>query len=343
MRNFKKAFLVSIAFFLAITSGSFFLTYMLFNNEGEYYLDKNVRDELAGQLDTLIIGSSNGMCAFDCSVLDKELGCCSYNLCGSMISPSGKIALIEEELTRNKIDRVLVEVSFEDMTIDFNEVNAEGEINLIPRLNGTKKQISYFFDNVSLKDYPSIYGMYINRGLKTFVYKLTGKYESLVDSSLKGQRKKASVDMSISNGSEATKRDSIAIGSDVLEINKTKLKELIALCRNYGADVYLVSVPFTDAFVWERIGLDFYHLFYSELATETQCKYYDFNLLKSKSDFLSDKISFSDHEHLSENGAEKFSSMLSEILNKEKAGMNTDMLFFPTYEEVSSFSPYNWK
>jgi len=67
---------------------------------------------------------------------------------------------------------------------------------------------------------------------------------------------------------------------------------------------------------------------------------FDFNLLKSRYELFSDETSFSDDNHLSEEGAEIFSGVMADVLHRHRAGEDVSPLFYESYRDVIRNSVY---
>ena len=90
MRSFKKTLAKLLAFIACVLLITELVTEPYFQNEVFQYQDSAVRDTYAGQLDTLICGSSHAYRAIMPAVLDETLGTSSYNLSNSMITMRGR-------------------------------------------------------------------------------------------------------------------------------------------------------------------------------------------------------------------------------------------------------------
>ena len=335
-----KTVTASILFLSLVVTGSLFFIMYYLNSEAKDCEDINLRNSLAGNLDILVVGSCQGKYAFVPSVIDDKLDACSYNLSGIHMSHAGEYAMLEEELCRNPVELVVIDIDYDVLSYTTKGVKALGEITLIPRLAGGRKKIEYFFRNVHIEDYKVLYSSYMSYGLTAFIGNLVGTYESAVDSEAKGYYSRECNDQTIPDDKCSQFKNSNQLCTEILENNNEKVAALIELCRSYGTDVVMCMTPASDSFVWEYNGLDEIYANVSAIADEYDVDYFDFNLLKNKSEILNDAESYEGKAHLSDTGSKIFTEEFCEILKKRENGENIKDLFYGSYEEAKENSPY---
>ena len=94
--------------------------------------------------------------------------------------------------------------------------------------------------------------------------------------------------------------------------------------------------------IWTNISVDSDRKFYETYAKNNDCKYLDFNLLKDRADYFSDKTSFKDHYHLSESGSLSFMRCLCRVLKTIDSGQEVSNMFYNSYAEaVEHFEYYD--
>lgn len=337
MRSFKKI-IISTSLFLA---GGILMSAVLlgcyFNTSFQYYQDVKVRENLAGTLDTLFIGSSRGLCAYDSEAVDSSLNCKSYNLSGSALSPTGKLAIIKEDLERNNIKNVIIGVEDDDLNYKSEEWRSEGEINLIPRLSSRKDRISYFFRNVRVEDYPYVYSVWMNSGVKSLISYVL--HPGSDGTELKTIKKNAAVDMFLSNEEILSLKGSRVVG-ETLPDCREKLTSLIELCQSYGAKVTLIILPDSENLIWKTTNFDEFLSEYIDISNEFDCDLFDFNLIKNRENYFNDHTSFSDSMHMSEQGAASFSKLYCEIAKKIENNEDASDMFYGSYEEAVKHMEY---
>ncbi len=354
MHNFKKCIVSLLTFSIIFSAVSGVVIYIFFNTESAPYQDIGLRNELAGSIDTLLLGSSEGMVAFNSEIIDKELNVTCYNLCGSACPPSGIKALFEEEIKRNPLKTVIIDVgSF--LHYDFVDSVSEGEIKVIPRLADNSKRFKYMLKNIWINNYSYLYATYMNNGISTlknllagtYVPAVTGKVESNSNNDdIVNKTDETAVDLSLNNNeilNEFVQDKTVDLNKfwgKPEERNFKLLKEILEKCNEKKAKVFLVFVPATESRIWRNGNFETEKEFYNNFAKENGCTYLDFNLLKNRNEFFSDKTSFKDHYHISASGSQVFSKCLADILNKLNSGEDVSDMFYSSYDEAIKHFEY---
>ncbi len=313
---------------------------IFFRSELFYYQDIALRDKLAGTVDTIVIGSCQDKFGFVPKVLDEELGCVSYNLSGIHAPLYGQIALMEEDLSRNPVDRVILGVDYDTLAYTSKGIKAIGDTKIIPRLNTPAERLCYFFRNIHIEDYDIIYSQYINAGLVCTKGLLTGNRPQGVPYEARGHYSLPANDMSLVSDDPAAEYQTFSLETDIIEDNDRLLSDLIRLCKDKGADVIMVMTPASDSYVWTYGGWDTVHGQLKQIADENDIMFLDFNLYKSKGELFDDRTSYEDKWHLSDTGSEVFTREFSDILKKVESGEDVTGLFHEDYETALKCSPY---
>ena len=340
MQNFKKVFQASILFVAVILIGSVLLIEMYLHSDLEYYQDNAYRDSLSGSLDFLIVGSCQGKYAFNPEVLDECLNCNSYNLCGIHTSPSGEIAMLSEEIDRNPVKNVVIDIDYDTLAYTTKGVHALGDLTTIPRLNSSAKRLKYFFCNVHLEDYPIMYSRFIKCGYCCLMRKALGTYKSEVSVEEKGHLSRESSDFVILEKDAPNVRQSKSLDTDIMENNDKKIEEMIRMCRDRDINVVMVMTPSTDNYVWTYSGWDTVYSQVQNIADACGVNFLDFNLYREKSSILHDENSYQGLWHLSAEGSKVFTKELTEVFKLLNDGEDVAPLFYGSYEEVLSNSRY---
>lgn len=111
------------------------------------------------------------------------------------------------------------------------------------------------------------------------------------------------------------------------------LDKIVALCREKGVELMLVSAPST---MMQICNIDSYQLavdYYEEYAAENGLIYHNLNFLKGREELLPDTM-FMDYNHLNGEGAHVLSGIYSEILAKDMAGGDTKEYFYSDLSEL---------
>lgn len=336
MRNFKKVLLESLAFFVIITGISAITIYYFFNTETQYYQDVDYRNSLKGTIDCVIIGSSDGLAGFVPSIINNKLNCSCYNLCGASLSLNGRIELLKEEIDRNPIETIIVNVCDDDLIYDIETHNAEGDTLLLPRIDGNNKRFKYFSENVLIKDYPYVYAQYMQNGFKAIV---NYNKKSAVDYEALGWHKKEANNIFLSD--EEIKHSFLMCNRIVEKKgNRSRLLELIELCQSRNIRVVLVNLPISESRIWQNKNYDDLKKIFENVAKRKNCIFMDLNLIKNREQIINDRESFADQMHLSIQGAKASTELFCDVLKKNDAGENISDMFYDSYDEAIKHFEY---
>lgn len=332
MHNFKQAFKTTLCFLLTIAVISFGLMEFYFRSTNYYYQDGDIREEFAGTIDYAISGASHGMRAFNAELINETLNVSSYNLCSSRMTMKGRYDILKEELEKNPIQTVVIELSYDSMSRNRREEGPEGDIYVLGRLNGISNRLKFFFSSFYLSEYPNMYYDTVSRGCYGVICMLTGKLQLQQVSTIRGYFPYSEPDQGVP---ELTKElyDSDTFDTTVNDYNEKYLNKTLDLCEEYGAKVILVTTPLSEFTIYRCTNLDDFYNYYSNLARERNIEYYDFNLLKNKTELFHDQGSFYDEAHLNNAGAEAFSNVFCDIMAKADNGEDVSEYFYTSYQD----------
>ena len=330
MRNFSRAMAATLGFLLCLVLIAGIIVWPYFHGETFYYEDAWVRDGLAGSLDTLVCGASQGACAFDTHTLDEALGANSYNLSGPLMTMTGRQVLLEKELDRNPVKTVFFELSCNALTRKRYAEGPEGDIYALPRMGGFRERTSFFFRAFKEEEYLTVWSDALHRGFEAWGSVLK-KAPPSFDPADKGFLPRDSADMTIDTQEFSQLHNSIRIDQEDLWNNKIPLLDMIKLCQSRGIEVVFVTTPLPDRLLAEFSNLEEPHQWYLFYANTYGCPYFDFNLLRDRDALFPDDTAFFDLYHLSEEGAETFSRKLAELCEKTRAGEDVSDLFYKNY------------
>ena len=178
MPSSKKAILSAAVVLFLVVAISAVITMPYLHSEAEYYLDSEVREELAGSIDCIILGSSHTLTAFDTGTIDERLDCFSYNISGLQMTLDARYYLLEKEITRNPIDTVILELSYNAFTRIEDEEYAHGDESTIARLDSFPERMGYLFRYVSLDDWLNLYSRQISSGLSHYASMVLGSLKN---------------------------------------------------------------------------------------------------------------------------------------------------------------------
>lgn len=341
MQDFKKAIIstVSVLLIIAVFSTSFFAITMPYSHNYDWHL----RRDLAGTLDYLIVGASQGQCALYTEEIDRTAGCSSYNLSYDAMKSYEKKYLLNREFARNNIKTVVLELSYDIFqSADRNSYTDANSFSLM-RMDSFSDRMFYYLKYVNLKNKVFVYSEWMCTCLKGIGDALLSKENfSSEQAALKGSNLLPSKDYRLTQdeAAEVYNQDSWDVSS-LNEETVKNYKEVIKLCHEHNADVIVAVVPVSDNYLWRVDGLDSFSEWMQNYCAENDASYYDFNLLKNRFSLFSDKDCYSsDTHHMSEHGAKIFSKVFAEITQKAESGNNVDDMFYTSYEEMKQDSPY---
>lgn len=339
MRTFKKILLSIGIFTLSFCGLSWAAIQPYLSSKSAYYHDEEFRKQLSGQIDFVTIGASHALSGFVPAVLDSELDCNSYNLSISMIPMHARYAILEKEFSRNNIDTVVLEVSYDTLVRQVTNEYGMGEEPTIVRLGAFADRARYMFEYVSVDDWLNVYSHLFVEGVCYIGEKVTGN-EMVTDFSQKGFKPKESNDVTIPPEELKIVHETNTYANDFYKESYEMFLKTINLCHENGARVIIAVVPVSDSQIWRYSNLEDFLEWGNSFAKEYDCEFYDFNLIRSRYDKFSDVDSYTDEEHLSESGAITFTKLLADVIKKTNSGVDVGTCFFGSYEEVRRQSPY---
>ena len=135
------------------------------------------------------------------------------------------------------------------------------------------------------------------------------------------------------------------IASPIVDVNPENvawLEKLIALCREKGAAIYMISTPQSKYYNCMYENLDYYQSWFRQFAEDNGIPYFNFNLAKKKLKKLPDKSCYYDDSHLNTKGGEIFTRMLADTIRRSEQGEELSGSFYESYAELDQHSGY-WK
>lgn len=340
MHNFKKAILSTISFILIFAVISILVIVPYWNSEVDYFQDSQLREDLAGQIDCIVIGASHALTAFDTNIIDEKLGCFSYNLSGSMMTLDSKYYFLKKELERNPVETVIIEISYD--TLGRNESNEYGigdEVT-ISRLDSTSERLSYLAKYVSIDDWLNLYSRHFISSLASYTDVLRGQDVCNVDKTKKGYNPASASNLSLSPESAKSKFNSMQCSANYLDENVAKLNKLVNLCKMHNVRIIFVVTPLSNSLLWSMDGLDNFQNWLHDYSQIIGCEVYDLNLLKNYYSLFSDEHSFRDADHIGGIGSETFSIALCDLIQRTNEGQTVSDEFYDSYTSLKLDSPY---
>jgi len=331
MNNFKLAMKSTFVFALIIVIISTIISYPYFHSETYHYQDAYVREQMAGDIDFIICGASQAQRGISSVLLDEELGVCSYNISSPLMTLMGRYYILEKEIERNPVDTVIVELCYDTLMRDRDEVSPEGEYYVLGRLKTPWERMEYFLKSARLDEYFDFYsdtlsrGLYAWRNLGNNQIGTSDKYVS------KGFEPLETHEILMPNESDYNQEEILI---NPAEENLKYLDEIFSLCKENNIRVIMVATPLADSAIMSYDQLDTVHDIYKDISEKWNCEYYNFSLYKGKSELLKDSEAYFDRNHLSEKGAEIFTVVLADVIEKSMAGEDAYDLFYDSYEQA---------
>ncbi|MDD6022746.1 MAG: hypothetical protein PUC06_00700 [Oscillospiraceae bacterium] len=334
-KQVRKAIGMSLAVLLCVLIVLSGEVHLYFTHTAYYYQDAEVRRSMAGSFDTLICGASQGYEGIMPTVLDEELGTSSYNISCSMMTMQGRYDLLQKELSRNPVDTVIFEVSYNTITRNRKEEGPEGDIYQLGRLDSYAERISFFFSSFYPSEYGDVLLDLVDRSKRSWHLMKNGAIEEPVQWETKGYvPNEIPTDMTLT----VEKLDTIYHTSSVRETpdpeNVEIFHQMMELMQERGIRVILVATPLSEEFLLTQSNLPSIMDWYRQQADSYGCEFYDFNLQKDYTSLYPAETAFLNTTHLVESGAETFSRQLARVIRMAEAGEDVSGLFYGSYAEA---------
>lgn len=342
MKNFKKTIKTIVLFLIVLTIFSSAIMELFLGTESYFYQDAKERDGIAGTIDYVVIGSSHGLRAFRPEILDEELDVNSYNLSGSLMTMLGKYEMLTKEIDRNPVKTVVLEMASSTIPRNRKNEGPEGEIYILGRFSKVLPRISYFFKSIRPSEYGKTYYAVLNRGVKCFYKLRNGKLTQYNTKAYKGyaEFKKDFTDISINY---KKKFNSQSLDCQIYQPNIDYLDKIVDYCKSRDIRLIIVTTPVSLTTVCRYDNFDWSYEWYKKYCSEHDLEFYDFNLLKERTELFSDKGSFHDRYHLGNTGAKVFTNYFCDFMKKVDKGEDVSDLFYDSYAEFDANQFYSQK
>ncbi len=351
MRSFKKA-IISVLLFVAFIFAFSIAIYEPYAHSELYvFCDSNLRKSMSGKIDFLILGSSPGYRAFIPQIYDDIIQTYSYNASGAYMPWTGRIALLKEEIDRQPLKSVVIEISYDSLLGNVKSPElVEGHVYIEPRIGSFIDRVNYFFSNVTIDTFEKYYTNILQNGGAFYLNWARSKldrskldYIHNVNYRQKGYLpydENVWQDLTVDKKTFLDNFGKKHISTEFREDNLNILKEMIDICHQKNIDVFFAVTPYANSYISWFNNNDEFDKKLSDFANENGCYFWDFNLMKGRFEQLSDKTDWWDGQHMSKHGAEVFSKMSAEIFRKFYRGENVEDCFYNNYEEMMLDSPY---
>lgn len=330
MRNFSKVLFHSLIVLLFVIVMLFLSTLPYFCGETYYYQDNKVRKQLAGKIDTIAIGSSHALRSIKPTILNKKLNIKAYNLSSPLMSMFGRYTLLKKEISRNQIKTLIFEISYNALTLDKETLGYEGDLYVLGRLDNYLERIKFVKGAFSPSEYIKVLSDTLDRSRNS----LKKHNTELEQYKTYGYLPVMSNDKSLSSNDKRKILNTQSLDVEIRKDNLKYLDKIMKLCKKNNIRVILVVTPVTEEMILTYDNMDELFSKYVDLAKKYECEYYDFNLDKKRAQLYSEKTSFFDVTHMSDEGADIFTNRLGEIINKVNLNENVTKEFYHSYDTL---------
>lgn len=335
MHNFRKVLRTVLLFLLVVLLISVAFMEVYFRTERGSFQDGSDRDAVAGTLDTLVCGASHAYRDFNPAVMDARLGTRTYNISGSLMTMQGRWELLREEIDRNPVKTVVLELSYNTMTRNREREGTEGDLYVMARLSSFFHRVRFFFTGFRLNELPSVYYKFLTEGIDTTIELAEGK-PGHPNKRIQGYLPTGPRTSKLNTKYESLFHQAKAIKTAIDPYNETYLNKILKLCEEKGVRVILVTTPITKSFLCRYNNFDVSLSYYRKLAEEHGYDFFDFNLYREKEELFPDKTMFYDITHLNPDGADRFSELYAEILQAKDRGEDVSDRFYESYAEMQA-------
>lgn len=319
MHNFKRAICNTIIYILIVFAIALILpvVYLHFcETNWTSKSDMSIRNMYAGEVDTIFLSYSHGLNAFIPEIYDSYLGTNSYNCSSSLCTMRGRDALMQQELGRNPVRSVVLEVSYDIMSS--NPYRVEGDSLVVQRLSGANNRIRYLLGSIDIDNIPMHYYYMFHSGLSMITDRLS--YD-LVEETDKAKKNKgfiplSAIDMNTHPEADLYRGKKGDVSEEIDDVNEKYLRHIIEECQSRGIDIILVTAPLAKVRTEYYQNLNAIRDYYMQIAEEYNISYYDMNLVMQ--DILDDSIDFADTEHMSYEGAQKCTEAFAQTVLSNK-------------------------
>lgn len=270
-------------------------------------------------IDVLFCGASHCQLGFDTEVTDREMGLFTFNAGSSSQGLETSLALIKETAAYYDLKQVYVDLDYS--VVMREEPNLESIYIVSDYMRPSLRKISYLLNATSFEYYlNSFMPLHKGRGYQTEPAKIM---ETLRKKAASGYRNYTDKDPSyagkghiasktiVENGTLWSYETDMEIGTDIPDMQKKYLRQIIDFCRKKNIALTFVSVPVTDFHLVQTENYDDYVETVRAFLAEYGISYYDFNLCRQEVLALDQDSLFNDDNHLNEDGSRIFSEAFS--------------------------------
>ena len=341
MKDSKRTIITIALFLLFLAVYSFLVIRPYENSSYDTENDRELRNDLAGTLDTIIAGASHGQYGISPVMMDEALGTSTFNLSAPWQTSYGTRLLMEKELERNPIKKVYLIISEGTFAQERTTDGITGDVKMLPRLDDIPERADYLIHSAAPEEIPDIYQDMVNRGFTYLKALVSGEETDNVHEENRGYNPKKRNSVALDPETAASKKSKRKVSTKVVPENEENLTAIIEMCKERGVEVQVVIVPISDKAIWTWYGWDKWFKIVKNFCAKHEIGLWDFNLYRGRFELFNDKNCYRNDTHLSQGGAEIFTNLLIETIRRDAAGEDISPDFYPNYTEMKKDSPYN--
>lgn len=308
----------------------------------------------AGQIDTLFLGSSHCYRSVDPAQVDQRLGTHSFNAGSSQQLPDGSYAMLREAASQNELKTVYLEMFY----TGYNQ-GASREVPMACYLLtdfmrwDSSYRYAYLWEMGGLAAYADLV-LPARHGIASPADWLTLWKAKLTDGYAPGNYRYVTYpedgEAYRGNGfvyTEGTPQDGFATLADIdpaqplSDFGWTYLNRIADFCEAQGIKLVLFTAPLPSAYISNTADYQAYLDALRTFAEQHGTEYWDFSLYRDSATLGLGAEDFSDAHHLNGQGAEKFTAVLCDVIERAAAGEDTAPLFCDSVQEKLTDCPDN--
>lgn len=338
-----KLFLFCLGFYLFCSV----IAFLLKDDANSY--SRVLKHEFYNQnkIDILCCGASHVSHGLDTRIADVEFGKNVFNAGTPAQQIDGTVAILEEAVSRYKIEKVFLEMDYGIITSPPAKYRTDSTADYIVLdfLRNPKIKLAYLKSISNSKNViHSILPIGKNKLMTLNPRKIFGKIKAILTGTYFKYEYKASDSAYAGKGcvldDEAVLQGSLYEAefeepfkpTDVCEENLESLNKIVKICRENGIELVFYSMPVTHFYLQLHQNYDEYISFLKNYAESNGFKYYDFNLCRENVLSLCDS-DFSDDNHLNKLGVEKYSRAFCDFFTRKYSELD---FFYNSYAEKLS-------
>ncbi len=331
MRIFKK-----LLPFLVLVIGLNTLLDLCFNSASYIRIALHELQSSEEDFKVVFVGQSHGANAFNPYIIEEKTGMPTYNLSNKLTAVRDVSYLVKESNYKNDVDYVIYDID-SSYWLGFEEPNYFAEGYVFPHLNNPINKLDYFLNyslNENFRYSLCRYVVYGTGDIKSIPENLkkrlsTGYLNYEVESVLTEHEKTEYkgrgffyVNAPAAAGFTPTEWRDEKVKKGALE----GFLDMVDYCKKNEIELICVSSPLPI----ERVEAENYpafHNYFSELAQENDIEFWDFNYIQDE------YLTWSSEEFRDLDGhmlgvlADRYSSLLGEMLNQYRADVNLECYF----------------